>query len=89
MSRTQLSQIYSEIRKNEIRMKGLEMEMEQLRNNTTILRDRSAAIRDARAGIYDTWYRDHRENNTPYDEAWNIEKMRMLAEGCKDGWQII
>ena len=66
-----------------------EAEIQQLRKKITVLNDQSAGARDARAGIYDKWYRNHRENNSNYDTAWNFEKELMVLEGYKDGWQVI
>lgn len=53
------------------------------------LKDELAAIRDARGGIYDKWYRYHREDNSHYDTAWEVEKRLMLSEGYAGEWQVI
>lgn len=66
-----------------------EAEIQQLRKEITALNDRSAGARDARAGIYDSWYRNHREDNSSYDIAWNIEKENMILEGYEDGWYVV
>lgn len=66
-----------------------EAEIQQLREKITALNDQSAGARDARAGIYDKWYRNHREDNSNYDTAWNFEKELMVLEGYEDGWQVI
>lgn len=66
-----------------------EAEIQQLRKKVTALNDQSAGARDARAGIYDKWYRNHREDNSNYDTAWNFEKELMVLEGYEDGWQVI
>ena len=67
----------------------MEAQLSKLRKKATALHDQAAAIRDARAGIYDKWYRNHREDNSNYDTAWNFEKAWMTCEGYKDGWQTI
>lgn len=66
-----------------------EAEIQQLHKKITALNDQSAGARDARAGIYDKWYRNHREDNSNYDTAWNFEKELMVLEGYEDGWQVI
>lgn len=53
------------------------------------LKDELAAIKDARAGIYDKWYRYHREDNSHYDTAWEVEQRLMLSEGCAGEWNVI
>lgn len=53
------------------------------------LKDELAAIKDARAGIYDKWYRNHREDNSHYDTAWEVEKRLMLSEGYTGEWNVI
>lgn len=53
------------------------------------LKDELAAIKDARGGIYDKWYRYHREDNSHYDTAWEVEKRLMLSEGYKGEWHVI
>lgn len=52
-------------------------------------KDELAAIKDARAGIYDKWYRYHREDNSHYDTAWEVEKRLMLSEGYTGEWNVI
>ena len=53
------------------------------------LKDELAAIKDARAGIYDKWYRYHRDDNSHYDTAWEMEKRLMLSEGYTGEWNVI
>lgn len=51
--------------------------------------DEMAAIKDARGGIYDKWYRNHREDNSAYDTQWEIEKGLMLSEGYEGEWKVV
>lgn len=51
--------------------------------------DEMAAIKDARGGIYDKWYRHHREDNSAYDTQWEIEKGLMLSEGYEGEFRVI
>lgn len=53
------------------------------------LRDELAAIKDARGGIYDKWYRHHREDNSRYDTQWDVEQRIMLSEGYKGEWKVV
>lgn len=64
-------------------------ELLTLQKEQRIVNDRLAAIKDARGGIYDTWYRNHREDNSAYDTQWDVEKRIMLLEGYEDGWKAI
>lgn len=64
-------------------------ELYALQREVRAQRDILAAIQDARGGVYDKWYRYHRENNTAYDEAWQAEKRRMLSEGYEGSFRII
>ena len=71
------------------KIKEMEAQLSKLRKKATALHDQVAAIRDARAGIYDKWYRNHREDNSNYDTAWNFEMVGMTCEGYEGGWQTI
>ena len=84
-----ISDINSEVQDIQNRIKEMEAQISKLRKKETALCDQSAARRDARAGIYDKWYRNHREDNSNYDTAWNSEKELMVLEGYKNGWQVI
>ena len=84
-----ISDLNSEVQSIGSQIKEMETQLLELRKKATALHDQSAARRDARAGIYDKWYRNHREDNSNYDTAWNSEKELMVLEGYEDGWQVI
>ncbi len=60
-----------------------------LQKEQRVLNDRLAAIKDARGGIYDTWYRNHREDSSAYDAQWDVERRIMLSEGYAGEWHEI
>lgn len=64
-------------------------ELLDLQKEQRVLNDRLAATKDARAGIYDKWYRNHREDNSAYDAQWEVEKRLMLSEGYSGEWNVI
>lgn len=64
-------------------------ELHNLQRRVTRSRDRLAAIKDARSGIYDKWYRHHREDNFAYDTQWEIEKGLMLSEGYEGEFKVV
>ena len=64
-------------------------ELHNLQSRMVRDKDRLAAIRDARGGIYDKWYRHHREDNSAYDTQWEIEKGLMLSEGYEGEWKVV
>lgn len=89
-------QLQNRIDSREKQVKNLSAEIEYLtvkiktlQECQVQLKDELAAIRDARAGIYDKWYRYHREDNSHYDTAWEVEKRLMLSEGYAGEWQVI
>ena len=84
-----ISNFNSEAQDIQNMIKETETQLSKLRKKATALHDKVAAIRDARAGIYDKWYRNHREDNSNYDTAWNFEKELMILEGYGNGWQVI
>lgn len=53
------------------------------------IKDELAAIKDARGGVYDKWYRYHREDNLHYDTAWEVEKRLMLSEGYEGEFKVV
>lgn len=80
----------------ERRLRNLEMEIEDkiselraLQKQQRDVKDELAAIKDARGGIYDKWYRHHREDNQTYDVAWDTEKRLMLSEGYEGEFRIV
>ena len=84
------------IKSSETLIKGLDSQIDEkinelhnLQSRVTRDRDRLAAIKDARGGIYDMWYRYHREDNSAYDTQWEIEKGLMLSEGYEGEFVVI
>ena len=89
-------QLQERIKFHENRIKKLDLqinekinELHNLQSRMVRDKDRLAAIRDARGGIYDKWYRHHREDNSAYDTQWEIEKGLMLSEGYEGEWKVV
>lgn len=64
-------------------------ELRTLQKQQRNIRDELSAIKDARGGIYDKWYRHHRDDNQSYDVTWDIEKRLMLSEGYEGEFRIV
>lgn len=89
-------QLQNRIDSRETQVRNLSAEIEDLTAKIKALqkwqvqlKDELAAIKDARAGIYDKWYRNHRNYNSHYDTAWEVEKRLMLSEGYTGEWNVI
>jgi hypothetical protein len=89
-------QVQERIKFHEDRIKKLDLQISEkinelrvLQSSATMYKDRLAAIKDARGGIYDKWYRHHREDNFAYDTQWEAEKERMLSEGYEGEFKVV
>lgn len=89
-------QLQKRIKFHEDCIKKLNLQINEKLNELRVLqsrmvrdRGRLAAIRDARGGIYDKWYRHHREDNSAYDTQGEIEKELMLSEGYEGEFRVI
>lgn len=78
-----------QLRRFELEIEEKVAELRALQKQQIGLRDELAAIKDARGGIYDKWYRHHREDNSDYDVMWDTEKRIMLSEGYESEFRIV
>lgn len=89
-------QLQNRINSRETQVRNLSAEIEDLTAKIKALqkwqvqlKDELAAIKDARGGIYDKWYRYHREDSSHYDTAWEVEQRLMMSEGYRGEWSVI
>lgn len=79
----------TELKEIEIEINEKICELRTLQKNQRYIQDELAAIRDARGGIYDKWYRHHRDDNSAYDTIWELEQQTMMLEGYEGEFRIV